>query len=123
MTEKALESFHSIPKSSEQFGIEDHWHRQLLRCAIDELTAEQIVAAAKQPRRSNFWMSEAQFLVGMKQLAAGNRHEAKLHLEECLRCGVFTSPEYLYARTILEMWKRTPNWPLWIAVAEEDQPK
>ncbi len=102
---------------------ESSWHQKLHRFTIGDLTAAQIIEEANKPQKSNFRMSEAQFQVGMKQLAERKRSLAKLHFEECLGCGVFTSVEYLYARTILEMWRGSPDWPLWIVAEDRAQPE
>jgi tetratricopeptide (TPR) repeat protein len=86
-----------------------------------ELSDHELLAAArKRPQRTR-----AHVLIGMTQLAEGNRTEAIQHFAEVERAGnwLFSSgalsPIPSWAPLLLERLLEDPTWPPWIPVKEE----
>ena len=59
-------------------------------------------------------MMEAHLLIGVRQLADGNRGLARDHFQACVDVHVPFDSSYLWGRAVLTRMKNDPTWPPWI---------
>jgi hypothetical protein len=59
-------------------------------------------------------LCQAEFLIGMTKLAAGDREDARKHFRACSNLKINRYVEDLMSRGIIAQLDREPDWPRWI---------
>lgn len=102
---RVLQNPESLP------GLSREWYLQLLTYFADRITAEQLLAAAG---KSQLRICDAEFFIGLKELARGNREKARQHLSNAVNSGVFFLFAHQMSHGILAQLNHDPTWPSWI---------
>jgi tetratricopeptide (TPR) repeat protein len=100
------------------FGEHAPGVRRMVEVIAGEATEEQLLKEAGSSRGALHW---AHYLIGLMRFSAGDRDEAKKHLESSVQTGLFFSPAYQMTQGILERMEREPNWPDWIRPKRESE--
>jgi serine/threonine protein kinase len=93
---------------------EASWHK-ILDYTCGDLEADAMLAQMSGSRTA---MCQAHFLIGMTQLAKGNREEARQHFRACSNLRINRYVEDFMSRALIAQLNRNPAWPPWIASAE-----
>jgi hypothetical protein len=91
-------------------GFRD-WYNKYLDYSADLITADTLLQAARHSRMSQ---CEANFAIGMRRLAEGDRSGAREFFQKCVATRVFIYWDYLWAHAFLKRMNEDPAWPPWI---------
>jgi hypothetical protein len=99
-------SSHLIP------NLRDRWYHDLLAFHAGLIDADRLLEKAG---RSPLSQCEAYYYIGLQNVAAGKRGQAKENITRAIETGVFTSSEYIWGRALLPRLD-DPAWLPWIPV-------
>lgn len=108
--EKANRYSRQLRDTAREFGTHG-WQAQLLNYTCGDLDDQTLLEQAAQSRLA---LIEAHFLVGMSQLAQGNRTAASEHFKASAEFNAVTMLEGPLSRAFLAQLERDPRWPPWI---------
>jgi len=105
----------ACPALSERFSrLPDwvlEWYQRPLDYNCDRISEEELLTAAGN---SHWRQCEANFFIGIRRLAEGDRAGATEHFRRSVRTGVFIFLEYRWSRRFLARLEEDPAWPPWI---------
>jgi hypothetical protein len=88
----------------------DGWYHKLLAFQVGIMEAKELNRHAGESRLNQ---CEADFYIGLRELAAGKRSDAKMHFTSAVNTGVFTYLEYWWGRAFLTRID-DPDWMPWL---------
>jgi hypothetical protein len=110
-TEATQECRRLHERSANWIKWRDGWYLKILdyqRGAID--AAELLRDAGK----SNYSVCEANFFIGLTELANGHKSNAQECFKNAVATGIYNFREYQWSQLFLARMKADPEWPTWI---------
>ena len=102
----------NLRKSGVRLAHDEETWRKILDYTCGDLDEDVMLTQISSSRTA---LCQAHFMIGMTQLATGDRENARKHFLACSNLRINRYVEDFMSRALLAQLERKPNWPPWIA--------